>query len=77
MGVSESLSTAVFASAYLRPATSGGGVIAVANWDDKETQQFDLVVDWSAFGIAGASDANVTAPAIANYQPSLTLDPTK
>ena len=64
----------VFASAYLRPAIAGGGgVLAVASWDNNKDTSVELKVDWAALGL-NATTANVSATAIDGFQPALQLD---
>jgi hypothetical protein len=64
--------TGVFASAYLRP--SGGGVLAVASWDEKLPTTVELELVWAAFGLT-AGTANVSASPIGGgFQPALQLD---
>ena len=62
------------ATAYLRPASAGGGiVIAVASWKTQGTiAKVSLRIDWDAIGVK-ATDAVVTAPAIAGFQVATTF----
>ena len=64
----------VYASAYIRPSSAGGGiVIAVASWAaGGDVATVSLAVDWSAIGIA-ADVAVVMAPSIAGFQDAATF----
>ena len=66
----------VYASCYIRPSQIGGGVIAIANWDNDHAITVDLQIDWAQLGLT-AETATITAPAINNFQPSLSVDPSK
>ena len=62
------------ASAYIRPASAGGGiVIAVASWKQAgDVSNVTLRIDWTAIGVT-AAHATVSAPAISNFQEATTF----
>ena len=76
-----STSNTVFASTYVRNYHSSnmsdlGGVIAVASWDNQNSQNVTLQLDWSRFDFLSPANATIQAPNITGFQTAFSISTT-